>query len=102
MELPSWLERLLLGTCDLVFALIPQKTPSVENLEKCKVISHRGQHDNVKVFENTLPAFDNTLNTEDIWGIEFDFRWTKDLHPVVIHDPDLLRLYGIKKYCRCT
>ncbi len=30
-----------------------------------------------------------------IWGIEFDVRWTKDLHPVVIHDPDLKRVFGL-------
>jgi glycerophosphoryl diester phosphodiesterase len=63
-------------------------------LSKCKIISHRGQHDNITVYENTLSAFDHALETEGIWGIELDFRWTKDLHPVVAHDPDLLRLFG--------
>jgi glycerophosphoryl diester phosphodiesterase len=29
-----------------------------------------------------------------VWGIEFDIRWTRDLVPVVAHDPDLLRLHG--------
>jgi glycerophosphoryl diester phosphodiesterase len=46
------------------------------------------------VFENTLSAFDHALETAGIWGIELDFRWTKDLHPVVAHDPDLQRLFG--------
>jgi glycerophosphoryl diester phosphodiesterase len=66
----------------------------LENLGKCKIISHRGQHDNITVFENTLSAFDHALETAGIWGIELDFRWTKDLHPVVAHDPDLQRLFG--------
>ena len=94
MELPSWLEIRLMQVCDLIFALIPQQAPTVENLRKCKIISHRGQHDNLKVFENTLTAFDHVLETDGIWGVEMDFRWTKDLYPVVSHDPDLQRLYG--------
>ena len=53
-------------TCDLIFAIIPQKTPSKEDLKNCKIISHRGQHDNIKVFENTLTAFDNALNNKGI------------------------------------
>jgi glycerophosphoryl diester phosphodiesterase len=94
MELPSWLESCLMQICDSIFAIVPQKAPTLENLSKCKIISHRGQHDNITVYENTLSAFDHALETEGIWGIELDFRWTKDLHPVVVHDPDLLRLFG--------
>ena len=94
MELPSWLESCLMQICDSIFAIVPQKAPTLENLSKCKIISHRGQHDNITVYENTLSAFDHALETEGIWGIELDFRWTKDLHPVVAHDPDLMRLFG--------
>lgn len=93
MELPFWLESRLMQICDFVFATIPRQAPSMENLAKCKIISHRGQHDNIKVFENTLTAFDHALDTDGIWGIELDFRWTKDLIPVVTHDPDLKRLF---------
>jgi glycerophosphoryl diester phosphodiesterase len=94
MELPSWLESRLMQICDSIFAIVPQQVPTLENLGKCKIISHRGQHDNITVFENTLSAFDHALETAGIWGIELDFRWTKDLHPVVAHDPDLQRLFG--------
>ena len=94
MELPSWLEIRLMQVCDLIFALIPQQAPTIEHLRKCKIISHRGQHDKLKGFENTLTAFDHVLETDGIWGIELDFRWTKELCPVVSHDPDLQRLYG--------
>ena len=94
MELPSWLESRLMQICDSIFAIVPQQVPTLENLGKCKIISHRGQHDNITVFENTLSAFDHALKTAGIWGIELDFRWTKDLHPVVAHDPDLQRLFG--------
>ena len=111
MELPYWLESGLMQICDSIFSIVPQKAPTLENLSKCKIISHRGQHDNITVYENTLSAFDHALETEGIWGIELDFRWTKDLHPVVAHDPDLLRLFGsnlkisettlaeLKQYC---
>jgi glycerophosphoryl diester phosphodiesterase len=94
MELPSWIESCLMQICDSIFAIVPQQVPSLENLLKCKIISHRGQHDNITVFENTLSAFDHALETDGIWGIELDFRWTKDLHPVVAHDPNLMRLFG--------
>ena len=79
--------------CDFIFAQIPQNLPSFEKLNDCKIISHRGQHDNIEVIENTLIAFDIASNN-GVWGIEFDFRWTKDIQPVVIHDPDLTRLFG--------
>jgi len=29
------------------------------------------------------------------WGIEFDLRWTRDGVPVVVHDPDLVRVFGL-------
>ena len=83
MKLPTWLETRLMQVCDLVFAVIPQQTPTLEKLGQCKIISHRGQHDNQEIFENTLTAFDHALETDGIWGIELDFRWTKDLYPVV-------------------
>ena len=57
MELPTWLETRLMQVCDLVFAVIPQQTPTLEKLGQCKIISHRGQHDNQEIFENTLTAF---------------------------------------------
>ena len=30
-----------------------------------------------------------------VYGIELDFRWTRDLVPVVVHDPDLVRVFGM-------
>ena len=95
--MPLWLETTLIKICDLIFELVPRQIPPFEILEKCKIVSHRGQHDNKIVFENTLASFDKILETNEICGIEFDFRWTKDLYPVVIHDPDLKRLHGINR-----
>tara|TARA_B100000686_G_scaffold217410_1_gene224497 strand:- start:635 stop:1456 length:822 start_codon:yes stop_codon:yes gene_type:complete len=95
--MPLWLETALIKICDLIFELVPRKIPPFEILEKCKIVSHRGQHDNKIVLENTIASFDKVLETNEIWGIEFDFRWTKDLCPVVIHDQDLQRVHGIKR-----
>ena len=96
MDISELVTTPLNHACDLIFAIIPQKNPPEKNLRNCKIISHRGQYDNLKVFENTLTAFDNALNNNGVWGIEFDFRWTKDIQPVVIHDPDLKRLFDSK------
>jgi glycerophosphoryl diester phosphodiesterase len=68
--------------------------PPPDRLKACRLVSHRGEHDNRQVLENTLPAFDKAYRA-GVWGIEMDLRWTKDLHPVVFHDPDTRRLFGV-------
>ena len=93
MKFLSAFENGFLRIVDLFFAIKPQSVPDIQLLKNCKIISHRGEHDNKKVFENTLQAFNRAKN-QGIWGIEYDIRWTKDLQPVVIHDPDLLRVFG--------
>jgi len=86
-------DNLLQLLADGVFASIPRPKPATSALRNCKIVSHRGEHDNKTIKENTLPAFDRVLN-QGIWGIELDIRWTKDLHPVVIHDPDCRRVFA--------
>jgi glycerophosphoryl diester phosphodiesterase len=72
---------------------IPRTVPDQAALRKCKIISHRGEHDNIAVIENTLAAFDQARYS-GVWGIECDIRWTADLVPVVHHDPSGSRLFG--------
>ena len=79
---------------DEIYARWPQAVPDRDRLRQCKIISHRGDYDNRNIFENTIDAFDRA-NDQGVWGIEFDFRWTKDLNPVVIHDTDLRRVFGL-------
>ncbi len=79
---------------DLVFVLWPRRRPSIKALLNCKIVSHRGEHDNRLIKENTLAAFER-VHQAGVWGIELDVRWTRDLHPVVIHDPDTRRLFDI-------
>ena len=94
MELPAEIEKLLLKAVDFIFKLWPRHSPAPDRLRACKIISHRGEHDNLRVYENTMAAFEGAL-ARGCWGIEFDVRWTRDLHPVVAHDPDLKRVFGI-------
>jgi len=94
MELPAGVEKLLIQGIDFIFMLLPQPSPEPDKLKNCKVVSHRGEHDNITVYENTIPAFDSALE-QGVWGIEFDVRWTLDFQPVVAHDPDLKRVFGI-------
>ncbi len=93
MPIADWLPNAFLWCCDHAFALWPRPRPSAEQLRRCKIVSHRGEHDNRTVFENTLAAFDR-VRAAGVWGIELDVRWTRDLQPVVFHDPDCRRLFG--------
>jgi len=87
------LEKLLQLLADGVYASVPQPRPTKSALLNGKIVSHRGEHDNKIVKENTLAAFDRVLD-QGIWGIELDIHWTRDLQPVVIHDPDCRRVFG--------
>ena len=93
MDIPIWFEKRLLQSIDLFYAKWPQPPPHKDRLKHCKIISHRGEHDNKDIFENTLSAFDQARDA-GVGGIEFDLRWTKDLHPVVFHDTHLQRVFG--------
>lgn len=102
MKTRFWLEKIFYWIVDHWTARQRQPLPPLERLQHCKIISHRGEHDNRNILENTLPAFD-AVKDKGIWGLEFDVRWTKDLHPVVFHDRDTRRLFGIKsEICRLT
>ncbi len=68
--------------------------PPAGLLSACRIVSHRGEHDNRRVLENSLPAFDAALRA-GVWGIELDVRWTRDLCPVVFHDRDFRRMFGV-------
>ena len=95
MELPAGIEKLFIQGADFIYMLLPRPSPGPDKLKACKIVSHRGEHDNITVLENTMAAFDSALE-QGVWGIEFDVRWTRDLQPVVAHDPDLKRVFGIE------
>jgi glycerophosphoryl diester phosphodiesterase len=85
-------ERVFHRLVDGIFRRWPRPAPPPHLLRSCRIISHRGEHDNLCRFENTLAAFDAAADA-GVWGIELDLRWTRDLVPVVFHDPDTRRLF---------
>ena len=93
MKISHILEERIRQVLDLFYARWPQAVPPGQRLQHCKIISHRGDYDNRRIFENTVDAFDRA-KAQGVWGIEFDMRWTKDLQPVIIHDADLRRVFG--------
>lgn len=93
MNIALRIENAFLRCADAVFRRYRQPRPAAERLAECRIISHRGEHDNRRIIENTMPAF-QAAAAAGIWGIEFDVRWTRDRKPVVIHDPDARRLFG--------
>jgi glycerophosphoryl diester phosphodiesterase len=96
MPLPPAMERGFHRFADALFARLPQPTPAPEKACACKIIAHRGDHDNKKVLENTLAAFEASRRA-GAWGVELDVRWTADGVPVVFHDADLRRVFGVNQ-----
>jgi len=92
MSITNLLEKPFLCVVNHFYANLPQQLPEKRQLQNCRIISHRGEHDNTNILENTIPAFD-LIKEKGIWGIELDIRWTKDLLPVVFHDKNLKRLF---------
>ncbi|MFZ3045375.1 MAG: glycerophosphodiester phosphodiesterase family protein, partial [Desulfatirhabdiaceae bacterium] len=92
MALPFWIEKAFFRISDFLSEKRPRPEPTSEKFINARLISHRGIYDNHRVYENTLPAFDQA-KAEGIWGIELDIQWTRDMQPVVSHDPDCRRLF---------
>ena len=88
------LQRVAMAVVDGVMAAIPRPVPERATLERCKIISHRGEHDNVTILENTLPAYAQA-RAAGVWGIEADIRFTADLVPVICHDATTERVFGV-------
>jgi glycerophosphoryl diester phosphodiesterase len=92
MRLVQLVEKRLGERVDAYFAARRQPVPPFQAMRDCKIIAHRGAHDNCRVWENTIPAFEAAVRA-GIWGLECDVRWTRDFHPVVFHDRTALRLF---------
>ncbi len=93
MGLPFFFEQAFHTIVNRFFKSWPRSRPDEKRMAECKIVSHRGEHDNIAIMENTLPAFDKAA-ARGVWGVELDVRWTADLRPVVFHDPDLGRLFN--------
>ncbi len=88
------LEAALSGVTEAAFNCWPRATPSRAQLDHVRIVSHRGERDNIRVRENTVAAFEAAVDA-GVWGLEFDVRYTRDAEPVVVHDADLLRVFGL-------
>ena len=65
-------------------------------LELPKIISHRGVNiPDLGIIENTLPAFEVAFN-KGAKAFECDVRLTKDNIPIIFHDDDFQRIYGVE------
>jgi glycerophosphoryl diester phosphodiesterase len=93
MHAIQFIELAFQRAANAMVARWPRAIPSKERLSQCKLIAHRGDHLGSSSMENTLDAFQASVDA-GVWGIELDIRWTRDLVPVVAHDADLLRLHG--------
>ena len=87
------LQQAAMNIIDRVAAANKQAAPDQAALQNCKIVAHRGEHDNISVIENTLQAFTNA-STAGVWGFECDIRWSADLVPVIHHDASCERLFG--------
>ncbi len=96
MQLQAWLEKCLLKSADRWVARLRPTPPPARRLAAARVVAHRGIYDNSQVFENTLAAFE-LFHEACGWGVELDVRWTRDEVPVVSHDPDGRRLFGLDR-----
>lgn len=94
--MPAWLKNSFLGAAEALYTLLPRPTPDATSLAAGRIVSHRGERDGRVVFENTFAAFDSLINA-GVWAIECDIRWTRDLQPVIVHDLDLLRVFGTRE-----
>lgn len=94
MSLWTRLEGWLLKRADQWVARRRRSPPPVRQLAAARIVAHRGIYDNHRVFENTLAAFE-IFRAAGGWGIELDVHWTRDRVPVVSHDADGRRLFGV-------
>jgi glycerophosphoryl diester phosphodiesterase len=93
MPIPPFLQSSFIRLADAFCSRRLYPVPDRRRLQSCKIIAHRGSHDNRQILENTLAAFERAAEA-GVWGLEMDIRWTRDRVPVVFHDLDLNRLYG--------
>ncbi|WP_353108625.1 glycerophosphodiester phosphodiesterase [Salinisphaera dokdonensis] len=90
----SRVEHLLSHTAELALACWPHAKPTPDRLAAARIVAHRGERDDVNVQENTFAAFDPVV-AAGVTALEFDIRYTRDDEPVVVHDADLERVFGL-------
>lgn len=75
-----------------IWSMAPGARASLDDRD-VRLVAHRGAHADGVAVENTLAAFDLCFE-RGVWGVELDVHLTRDLEPVIHHDPHLGRLHG--------
>ncbi len=86
------LKKTLAHIIDRCMTLKKQPTPPLERILSCQLVAHRGAHHRRSFCENSWKAFEYCLH-RGIWGVEMDVRFTKDEHPVILHDASTSRVF---------
>lgn len=88
------LEKFLSHVTEAVLARLPSAAPNAAALARARIVSHRGERDDRAIAENTFAAFDPVVDA-GVAAIECDIRYTRDDEPVMVHDADLKRVFGL-------
>ena len=79
----------------LVIGTLGSNKRKDQTLKYYGIYNHRGFYDNQTIVENTLEAFNKSIDCN--FGFELDVQLTKDNKIVVFHDFDLKRMCNIDK-----
>ena len=71
------IEKGYVRTTDFLFRLWPRRRPSARQLAACRLVAHRGVHDNIAVLENTSAAVGEAADA-GVWGLGVGVRWSRD------------------------
>lgn len=85
MDLTASILNMAQSAVDLVTDLWPADQPPATVLKAAKIVAHRGAF-GPGPKENLCTSLEACASA-NIWGAEFDVRWTPDEVPVLMHDP---------------
>lgn len=90
----GFIEGVLEKLVNFIMALVPYERPAPSKLKNVKIVAHRTFGTNHP--ENSIAAIHELL-LAGVWGVELDIRFTKDHVPILSHDLNLKRCFGIDR-----
>lgn len=76
---------------DWIADSLPATVPVSDALNQVRLVAHRGR--GAGLHENQIEGLTEAAG-HDVWGVEFDVRWSRDGHPVICHDETTARVFG--------